>query len=73
MKTRLMATIVLGLAFLVIPGVLYAQEALQPGDSIGGMSLRSGGSEGPPIWAFCSPAFLNPGVTTTECTVPPLP
>ena len=29
--------------------------------------------EGQPIWAFCVPAFLNPGVTTTECNVPPLP
>jgi len=74
MKTRLIAITVLVVATLVVPGVLYAQEpALQPGDSIGGMSLRSGGSEGPPIWAFCSPAFLNPGVTTTECNVPALP
>jgi hypothetical protein len=74
MKTRLTAITVLVIAMLVVPGVLYAQEpAAQPGDSIGGMSLRSGGSEGPPLWAFCSPAFLNPGVTTTECNVPPLP
>jgi hypothetical protein len=61
-------------AMLAVPGALYAQgTALQPGDSIGEMSLRSGGVEGPPFWAFCSPAFLNPGVTSTECTVPPLP
>jgi hypothetical protein len=74
MKTRLTATTVLVIVTLVVPGVLYAQEpAAQPGDSIDGMSLRSGGSEGPPIWAFCVPAFLNPGVTTTECNVPPLP
>ena len=72
MKTRLMAITMLITAVLVVPGVLYAQ-GIAPGDSIGGMSLRSGGSEGPPIWAFCVPAFLNPGVTTTECTVPPLP
>jgi len=73
MNTRLRGTIVLALAVLVIPGVLHAQEALQPGDSIGSMSLRSGGAAGPPLWAFCSPAFLGAGVTTTECTVPPLP
>ncbi len=73
MKTGLMATIVLVFAFLVMPGTLQAQEDFQPGDSIGGMVLRAGGSDGPPIWAFCSPAFVNPGVTTTECSVPPLP
>ena len=74
MKTRLMAITVLAVATLVAPGVLYAQEpALQPGDSIGEMSLRSGGSEGPPIWAFCVPVFGSLGVTTTECGVPPLP
>jgi hypothetical protein len=73
MKTRLIGIAVLVAAIVAVPGVLCAQEAAQPGDTIGEMSLRSGGSEGPPIWAFCSPAFLNPGVTTTECTVPPLP
>jgi len=74
MKTRLIGITILVVAILAVPGVLYAQgTALQPGDSIGEMSLRAGGSEGPPIWAFCVPAFLNPGVTTTECTVPPLP
>ena len=60
---------------LALPAALYAQETdppAQPGDSIGEMPLRSGGSEGPPIWAFCVPAFVNPGVTTTECTIPPL-
>jgi LPXTG-motif cell wall-anchored protein len=73
MKTRLMGITMLVLAILAVSGVLYAQEVLQPGDSIDGMSLRSGGSQGPPIWAFCAAAFPNPGVTTTECTVPPLP
>jgi hypothetical protein len=74
MKTRLTAITVLVTAMLVVPGVLYAQEpAAQPGDSIGGMVLKTGGSEIVPIWAFCVPAFLNPGVTTTECNVPPLP
>jgi hypothetical protein len=74
MKTRLIAITVLVIVMFVVPGVLYAQEpAAQPGDSIGEMSLRSGGSEGLPIWAFCVPAFLNPGVTTTECNVPALP
>jgi len=74
MKTRLTAITVLFTAMLVVPGVLYAQEpAAQPGDSIGEMSLKTGGSEIVPIWAFCVPAFLNPGVTTTECNVPPLP
>jgi len=74
MKTRLTAITVLVTAMLMVPGVLYAQEpAAQPGDSIGEMSLKTGGSEIVPIWAFCVPAFLNPGVTTTECNVPPLP
>jgi hypothetical protein len=74
MKTRLMAITVLVIVMFVVPGALYAQEpAAQPGDSIGGMSLKTGGSEIVPIWAFCAPAFLNPGVTTTECNVPPLP
>ena len=74
MKTRLTAITVLFAAMLVVPGVLYAQEpAAQPGDRIGGMSLKTGGSEIVPIWASCVPAFLNPGVTTTECNVPPLP
>ena len=74
MKTRLTAITVLVTAMLVVPGVLYAQEpAAQPGDSIGEMVLKTGGSEIVPIWAFCVPAFLNPGVTTTECNVPPLP
>lgn len=75
MKTRLMALVAL-VVMLALPTALYAQETAppaQPGDSIGEMSLRSGGSEGPPIWAFCVPAFLNPGVTTTECSVPALP
>ena len=73
MKTRLIGITMLLLAILAVSGVLYAQGVLQPGDSIDGMSLRSGGSQGPPIWAFCASAFPNPGVTTTECTVPPLP
>lgn len=73
MNTRLIRVTMLVVALLAVPGAICAQEAVRPGDTIGSMSLRSGGSEGPPIWAFCSPAFLNPGVTTTECTVPPLP
>lgn len=75
MKTRGMAIKVLVIAaMLLMSGVLYAQGAvLKPGDRIGDMSLTTGGAAGPPIWAFCSPAFLNTGVTTTECTVPPLP
>ena len=73
MKTRLIGITMLLLAILAVSGVLYAQGVLQPGDGIDGMSVRSGGSQGPPIWAFCASAFPNPGVTTTECTVPPLP
>jgi hypothetical protein len=74
MKTRLFAITLLVVGMLVLPSALAAQGAgLQPGDSIGEMSLKAGGSDGPPLWAFCSPAFLNPGVTTTECAVPPLP
>ena len=73
MKTRLIGITILAVAVLAVPVALCAQEALQPGDSIGEMSLRSGGAAGPPLWAFCSPAFQNLGVTTTECTVPQLP
>jgi hypothetical protein len=73
-KTRLITTVVFVAAMLVVSVALYAQgEGLKRGDSIDGMSLRSGGSEDPPIWAFCSPAFPNPGVTTEGCTVPALP
>lgn len=42
--------------------------ALRPGDSLGDMTLSDRVVEGPPIWAFCSPA---PGVTA--CTIPALP
>ena len=75
MRTRLMTiTVFVAAVMLVMSGALYAQATgLKPGDSIGTMSVRSGGSDGPPIWAFCAPVFLNPGVTTTECNVPALP
>lgn len=72
MKT-LKFSVTMAVVLLALPGMLYAQELLQPGDSIGEMSLRAGGADGPPLWAFCSPAFLNLGLTTTECAVPPLP
>jgi len=75
MKTRLMAITVLVVVMLVIPGALYAQGTtpVKPGDSMGEMVVKTGGAQIVPLWAFCSPAFLKPGVTTTECTVPPLP
>jgi hypothetical protein len=74
MKTCLIAVTVLVIVVFVVPGLLHAQETgAQPGDSIGDMVLKTGGAEIVPLWAFCVPAFLNPGVTTTECTVPPLP
>jgi hypothetical protein len=73
MKMRLIGIAMVAAAILALPGVLCAQGALQPGDSIGDMALRSGGSAGPPIWAFCAPVFGSPGVTTVECEVPPLP
>jgi hypothetical protein len=73
MNTNRRTLTLLVIGMLIVPGALYAQAtALQPGDSIDGMSFRSGGAEGPPLWAFCSPAFLSMGVTTTECSVPPL-
>jgi hypothetical protein len=44
MRVRLCALAVFVAAMLLMSGVLYAQAAgLQPGDSIGAMSLRSGG------------------------------
>jgi hypothetical protein len=48
---------------------------LKPGGKVGEMILQTGAgeSQGPPLWAFCSPAFANPGVTTVDCTVPALP
>lgn len=49
---------------------------VKPGDSVGGMIVQKGASksEGPPIWAFCSPAGgTKPGVVTEDCTVPALP
>jgi hypothetical protein len=57
------------------PPAATAVPMVQPGGRIGDMVVTTGASEaqGPPIWAFCSPAFLQPGVTTTECQVPPLP
>lgn len=49
---------------------------LKPGDTVGQMTVTTGPPEtdGPPIWAFCPPAFSEgPGVNTVECSVPPLP
>jgi len=49
---------------------------VKPGDSVGGMIVQKGASksDGPPIWAFCSPsAGEKPGVVTEDCTVPALP
>lgn len=49
---------------------------LKPGDKIDEMLISTGPGEmdGPPIWAFCPPAFSEePGVKTIECSVPPLP
>lgn len=47
---------------------------LKPGEKIGEMIVTTGSAkfQGPPLWAFCSPAFQKPGVTTTQCDVPPL-
>jgi hypothetical protein len=47
---------------------------IKPGGKIGEMVVQKGAreSQGPPIWAFCSPAFTGP-TTTVECTVPALP
>lgn len=53
-----------------------SMHMLKPGDKIGEMVVKSGPAEieGPPIWAFCSPAFSEePGVKTIECSVPPPP
>jgi hypothetical protein len=67
------ATALLIVGLLVIPGVLYAQGAgLKPGDSVGTMSLRSGGAEHG-IWAeYCAPMFGIPPIVE-ECSVPALP
>jgi hypothetical protein len=48
---------------------------VEPGGSIGDMVLQTGAgeSQGPPLWAFCSPAFANPGLNTVDCTIPALP
>ena len=47
---------------------------VKPGGKIGEMTVTTGSAklQGPPLWAFCSPAIPNPGVTTTQCDVPPL-
>lgn len=58
---------------LIWPGSAWADSPVKPGDEIGPMVVTTGGFEIVPIWAFCVPAFLNPGVTTTECNVPALP
>jgi hypothetical protein len=52
-----------------------ASPMIKPGGKIGEMVVQKGASEsqGPPIWAFCSPAFANPGITTVDCNVPALP
>jgi hypothetical protein len=49
---------------------------IKPGGKIGEMIVKTGTVklQGPPLWAFCSPAFSgNPGSKTTTCNVPPLP
>jgi len=73
MRTRLIAVTALVVAVLVVPAALYAQGAgLKPGDSIGTMSLRSGGAEHG-IWGeYCAPMFGSPPIVE-ECTVPVLP
>jgi len=55
--------------------VNFTVKMVEPGDKIGEMVVRTGGSETTPIWAFCSLPFelFPPGVTTMECTVPALP
>lgn len=55
------------------PGSAWADSPVKPGDAIGEMVVTTGGSEIVSIWAFCVPAFLNPGVTTTECNIPAFP
>lgn len=45
---------------------------LQPGDDIAGMGLTTGAETAPPLWAFCSPAFENDGVLSSDCQVPAL-
>jgi len=49
---------------------------LKPGDTLDQMIVtrEPPESNGPPLWAFCAPAFSNePGHITIECSVPPLP
>jgi hypothetical protein len=58
------------------PPTATAIPMLKPGDQIGQMIVKAGPpeSDGPPLWAFCSPAFsTEPGVKTLPCTVPALP
>jgi hypothetical protein len=49
---------------------------LKPGASLNGLTLRksSPSDQGPPLWAFCPPAFSSePGKLKVECSLPPLP
>ena len=65
-----------------IPATIPQQPAaasipmLKPGDSLGDLIVKKGpaAEPGPPIWAFCSPAFSDePGENIVECSLPPLP
>lgn len=58
---------------LIWPDSAWADQPVKPGDTIDEMVITTGGLEIVPIWAFCVPAFLNPGVTTTACNVPVVP
>jgi hypothetical protein len=89
MKTRqiLLALFAMTLAMLVIGCATptptptptpppTAVPLVKPGGKIGEMIIKTGTVkvQGPPLWAFCSPAFSsNPGAKTTTCEAPPLP
>jgi hypothetical protein len=70
------------LATILLAALVYAcdddptglENAIRPGDSIGGATVTRGAAQIVPLFAFCSPAFsAEPGVVTRDCAVQPVP
>lgn len=70
----LMAIPLIALIHACDEGPSGLEDALRPGDTIGGSMVTKGAAQVVPLFAFCSPAFTaEPGVMTGNCSVPPLP
>lgn len=70
----LMAIPLIALIHACDDGPSGLEDALRPGDTIGGAMVTKGAAQVVPLFAFCSAAFpAEPGVVTTSCSVPSVP